>query len=100
MRRTLGALWRLLKGLPLALIAPVLFILAALALFLTDLIATLRPRKSLAPSTRPASTAASIVIPNWNGRDLLEKYLPTVLARCAAVPGKRSDRRGQRVHRR
>lgn len=87
MRRTLGALWRLLKGLPLALIAPVLFILAALALFLTDLIATLRPRKSLAPSTRPASTAASIVIPNWNGRDLLEKYLPTVLAAAQQCRG-------------
>lgn len=25
---------------------------------------------------------ASIVIPNWNGRDLLEKYLPSVISAC------------------
>lgn len=30
-------------------------------------------------TTRPA---CSIVIPNWNGRDLLERYLPSVIAAC------------------
>jgi len=86
MRRTLATLWRLLKALPLALIAPILLILAAAALFLSDLIAKLRPRKHLPPSTQPATRSASIVIPNWNGRDLLEKYLPGVVAAAQHCP--------------
>jgi len=35
----------------------------------------------------PDRSAATIVIPNWNGRDLLEKYLPSVLTAAARVPG-------------
>ena len=35
---------------------------------------------------------ASAVIPNWNGRDLLEKYLPSVIAAFAGDPWQRSDR--------
>ena len=27
----------------------------------------------------PRTDAASIVIPNWNGRELLAKYLPSVI---------------------
>jgi GT2 family glycosyltransferase/glycosyltransferase involved in cell wall biosynthesis len=34
----------------------------------------------------PDTNAASIVIPNWNGRDLLEKYLPSVVASVAVHP--------------
>jgi GT2 family glycosyltransferase len=30
--------------------------------------------------SKPATRAATVVIPNWNGRDLLEKYLPSVIA--------------------
>ena len=37
---------------------------------------------------------ASVVIPNWNGRDLLEKYLPSVVAALAGNPGER-DHRGR-----
>ncbi len=39
------------------------------------------PRRRSPPEKHPPDTAAaSIVIPNWNGRDLLEKYLPSVIA--------------------
>ncbi len=34
----------------------------------------------------PRSTAASVVIPNWNGRDLLQKFLPSVLEALKANP--------------
>ncbi|HYM10653.1 MAG TPA: glycosyltransferase [Bryobacterales bacterium] len=34
----------------------------------------------------PSTGAASVVIPNWNGRDLLEKYLPSVIAALAGNP--------------
>src|SRR5271163_1970527 len=87
MRRALGAAWRLLKGLPLAIIAPVLLLLSALFLLLCDLVCHLRPRKPLPPDTKPETARASIVIPNWNGRGLLEKYLPSVLAAAEQSPG-------------
>ena len=38
---------------------------------------------------RPArfrARAASVVIPNWNGRDLLEKYLPSIETALAGNP--------------
>jgi len=34
-----------------------------------------------------AALAASVVIPNWNGKDLLAKYLPSVVAALAGNPG-------------
>ncbi|MBZ5633649.1 MAG: glycosyltransferase [Acidobacteriia bacterium] len=72
--------WKLLRYLPLALLSPVLLLLAALALFLSDVISSLTPRRKLPQDTAPDTRAASVVIPNWNGRDLLEKYLPSVIA--------------------
>ena len=87
MRRTLAAVGRILLGLPLALISPVLLLLTAFALACGDLIARLRPRRPLPADTQPDTRAASIVIPNWNGRDLLEKYLPSVIAAAAQREG-------------
>lgn len=86
MQRFLAGAWRILKQLPLALLGPILLLLAALALLLADLIAALRPKQP-ARDSKPAAQAASIVIPNWNGRDLLEKYIPSVLASIEDHPG-------------
>lgn len=77
---------RIFKGLPLALLAPFLLLAAAICIALCDVVTKLLP--SLIASThKPDASAASIVIPNWNGRDLLERYLPSVLAAAARVPG-------------
>ncbi|MGH9558016.1 MAG: glycosyltransferase [Bryobacteraceae bacterium] len=81
------ALWRVLKGLPLAIVSPALLLFAAISIFIGDLIAYLFPRKARAADTKPNTAAASIVIPNWNGRDLLEKYLPSVIEAAAQRPG-------------
>ncbi len=54
-------------------------------LLLADLFALLVPRRAPA-DTRPGAKAASVIIPNWNGRDLLETYLPSVIE---AVAGSR-----------
>ena len=43
------------------------------------------PRRSAA-STDARRSAASVVIPNWNGKDLLAKYLPSVAAALAGNP--------------
>src|SRR3984893_15482204 len=51
---------------------------AAAAIAAVDLASALR-KKQLASDRRPENAAASVVIPNWNGRDLLEKYLPSVI---------------------
>jgi GT2 family glycosyltransferase/glycosyltransferase involved in cell wall biosynthesis len=78
-------LLRLLRDLPLLVLSPLLLLLTLLALAAADLLRALFPRR-LAPETRPRTGAASIVIPNWNGRDLLEKYLPGVLHAAAGNP--------------
>ncbi|MEO8051628.1 MAG: glycosyltransferase family 2 protein, partial [Acidobacteriota bacterium] len=82
-----GAFGRILSGLPLAILSPLLLLLAAVSLAVTDLVARLAPGRKLAQDTRPDTTSAAIVIPNWNGRDLLEKYLPSVIAAAERVPG-------------
>jgi len=78
--------WRLLKGLPAALLAPFFLAGAALGLLLADVFALAMPRRRPV-NTKPDTKAASVVIPNWNGRDLLEKYLPSVIEALAACPG-------------
>ena len=36
---------------------------------------------------KPETRAASLVIPNWNGKDLLERFLPSWIAAIAHHPG-------------
>ena len=67
-------------------IAPLLLALAALALLVTDLVCLLRRRSNTPADTPPCTRAASVVIPNWNGKDLLEKYLPSVVEALQGNP--------------
>src|ERR1700722_11661145 len=67
---------RLIASLPLLIVSPLVVALSACALALTDLAWRLLGSKSVPTDTRPRRDAASVVIPNWNGRDLLAKYLP------------------------
>ena len=79
------------------LVAPAILALTALALALGDLVCRMRLLLASPDHAKdsgggngasPANTPglgrrrrnASIVIPSWNGRDLLEKYLPSVIA--------------------
>ena len=75
----MALLWRVLRNLPLLILSPFLIGVPALLIALADLLRKLAPKKPLAPNTRPNTSAASIVIPNWNGRDLLEKYIPSII---------------------
>jgi GT2 family glycosyltransferase len=74
---------RLLRALPLLLLSPFLLAVSFLALVVAQLF---RRRRPLAESKAPRTDSASVVIPNWNGRDLLEKYLPSVVAALAGNP--------------
>lgn len=63
-------------------LVPFLFALLALSSILGRV---LKARRVVHPPVQfPAETrpACSIVIPNWNGKDLLEKFLPAVVAAC------------------
>src|SRR5579862_2168495 len=67
----------------LLLVSPVLMIVSAWVLALTDAAWQIFGRRKNPTNTRPSANAATVVIPNWNGRDLLEKYLPSVEAALA-----------------
>src|SRR5215471_8030257 len=79
---------RVLRSLPLLLISPFLMAISFVVLALSDLFgkwggSPARPVQG-GPEARP--TTATVVIPNWNGRDLLEKYLPSVIEALAGNP--------------
>ena len=79
-------LGRLLAALPLLILSPLTLLLSVIALAFTDCFWALFGNPDLPQSSVPPSGSASIVIPNWNGRDLLEKYLPSVVTALSSNP--------------
>ena len=78
---------RLLRSLPLLVLSPLLMAASALALAVTDLLWKLAGRRMpCGQQSAPPAAAASVVIPNWNGKDLLARYLPSVVAALARYP--------------
>ena len=70
---------RFLFWLPALLLSPVFVAIGVLALAITDLAWKLFGTVRDNPPLPPIRDAASVVIPNWNGKHLLEKYLPSVI---------------------
>ena len=85
MKTFLIILWRFVKALPLVIFFPFLLAMAAIALALADLAAALG-RRRIPANQQPNNKSASVVIPNWNGRDLLEKYIPSIIDALAGNP--------------
>ncbi|HUI54469.1 MAG TPA: glycosyltransferase [Bryobacteraceae bacterium] len=83
-------LTRFIRSLPLLVLSPFLMAVSALALALTDLVGTcfslFRTKPKFASVSPPNRSAASVVIPNWNGKDLLAKYLPSIITALSANP--------------
>ena len=79
-------LLRLIRQFPLAIASPFFILLTGMALTATDVLWKLLGRRCAPSDTRPDNASASVVIPNWNGRDLLEKYLPSVIAAMSGNP--------------
>lgn len=81
-------LLRLLLAVVVAALLPLLLLLNAASLALVDLLWLLlgrrRPPQAAEPFERPVSL--SVVIPSWNGRDLLEKFLPSVVRAASFHP--------------
>src|SRR5271165_3469472 len=82
-----ASLLRFLRALPLLILAPVVLAIGALALAAADLAWILAGRRRKPVNTQPATRAASLVIPNWNGLDLLKRFLPSWIAAIAGHPG-------------
>jgi O-antigen biosynthesis protein len=80
----MALLKRLVRARPLLLMSPFLMAISFAALLLTDIFR--RGRALGGPSRPPAALAASVVIPNWNGRDLLGKYIPSIVEALAGNP--------------
>lgn len=77
---------RFARQLPLALLSPVFVLVALPALWLTDVFWKIFGPRRRPADTRPDTTGASVVIPNWNGKHLLEQYLPSVVEGMAGNP--------------
>ena len=73
----------------LLLLSPLMLLAAVLSLALTDLlwrICGAGSQPAAASQAAPLPASATVVIPNWNGRDLLEQYLPSVVAALSNNP--------------
>uniref|UniRef100_Q01PS5 Glycosyl transferase, family 2 n=1 Tax=Solibacter usitatus (strain Ellin6076) TaxID=234267 RepID=Q01PS5_SOLUE len=81
----MALLKRLLRALPLLLLSPFLMAVSFVALLFTDLF-TRRGKATGGPARRSSCDAATVVIPNWNGRDLLEKYIPSIVTALSSNP--------------
>ncbi len=82
----MAVVFRLLRALPIIVFAPLITLAAAAALAVADLVFVVACRRRRPINSAPHRSAASVVIPNWNGRDLLEKYLPSVVGALAGNP--------------
>jgi GT2 family glycosyltransferase/glycosyltransferase involved in cell wall biosynthesis len=85
-RTFLSIVRRLIRSLPLLVISPVLLLVPVVAIGAADLANAFRRKRPRQQDRRPSLAGASVVIPNWNGRDLLERYLPSVVEAMAGNP--------------
>jgi GT2 family glycosyltransferase/glycosyltransferase involved in cell wall biosynthesis len=87
----MGLLKRVLRALPLLVLSPFLVAISAAALAVADIFWKLWGQAVPCASDQGHDVAppltASVVIPNWNGRDLLEKYLPSIVTALAGNSG-------------
>ncbi|HEX4135449.1 MAG TPA: glycosyltransferase [Bryobacteraceae bacterium] len=77
---------RFVRGLPSLLLAPLLLVISMAALAATDFFWLIAGRRRGRADTQTDVSAASLVIPNWNGKDLLERFLPSWVAATANHP--------------
>lgn len=78
-RRAISFVWHVVK-----LVVSVLLLAFSAGLFAAeDLCFRCAGKRQIKPETRVSHQAASVIITNWNGRELLESFLPSVIAALA-----------------
>jgi len=70
----------------LVVAAPLLIVMAIAAMAVNDLLARFRRKCALPPDQAVPSKTVSVVIPTWNGREHLDRNLPSVLDALAGNP--------------
>jgi GT2 family glycosyltransferase/glycosyltransferase involved in cell wall biosynthesis len=70
----------------LFLISPLIWLCSAVVLLVADLAWRIAGKPLKPADLLPNTKSASVVIPNWNGRDLLARYLPGVVEAMAGHP--------------
>src|SRR5579864_4205296 len=86
MRSVLRTAATTLGNLILLVMSPILLLIVGIALALTDLVWTFTGPRRDPEDEMPDTSAASVVIPNWNGRDLLAKYIPPLIKALSGNP--------------
>ncbi len=76
-----------MRRIVLAILSPVLLIVSAVVLALVDICFAIFGKRVRDCPRAIHRERASIVIPNWNGRDLLANYLPGVIAEAIRYAG-------------
>ena len=88
------SLLRFSRALLTLILAPFLLAVGAVALAITDLAWLVAGRRRKPVNVQPETRAASLVIPNWNGKDLLERLSALLGSRHRRTSRKRNrDRR-------
>src|SRR3954447_12416686 len=82
----MARLGRFVLLIPFLIASPVVALVVLLALACCDAAWFLFGSRKPANNTRGNTKAASVVIPNWNGRDLLARFLPSVIDALADNP--------------
>jgi O-antigen biosynthesis protein len=77
---------RFLRTLPFLILTPLALAVSAFCIAIADAVWALAGRRRASSNTKPNTNAASLVIPNWNGRDLLERFLPSWVAAIVDHP--------------
>lgn len=72
-------MFRFIARLAAALFCPLPLLFSALAIAVQDVLFRLLGERQACENSAPRRDAVSVVIPTWNGLDLLQKYLPSVL---------------------
>ena len=76
---------RLIRALPLLLLSPLFMAISFVALLAAQVF-TRKGKLKHAPPRQAGNTSATVVIPNWNGKDLLAKYIPSIRTALAGNP--------------
>jgi O-antigen biosynthesis protein len=79
--------FRAFVSLVLLLLSPALILISIAAIAAVDLCFALFGKKRPPSIARARNECATVVIPNWNGRDLLAKYLPSLIDSLSDNPG-------------
>jgi GT2 family glycosyltransferase/glycosyltransferase involved in cell wall biosynthesis len=80
------AILRFAGALALLCLLPFPILAATAAILACDLAWVIFGRRRPPRDTPPSNSASTVVIPNWNGRDLLEKYLPSIIEATRGNP--------------